>query len=104
VPEVKPGRLYGYGVEGPFDPSRGMRFDPTKVLLDPYGRAIAVPKNYSREAARLEGDNAPTAMKSVVVNPHAYDWEGDTPLRRLASQTSRECSSKGEQSNQEIRV
>jgi glycogen operon protein len=87
VPEVTPGQLYGYRVEGPFDPSRGMRFDPTKVLLDPYGRGVAVPKNYSREAARLEGDNAATAMKSVVVDPHAYDWEGDTPLCRRASQT-----------------
>jgi glycogen operon protein len=87
LPELKPGQLYGYRVQGPFDPARGMRFDPTKVLLDPYGRAIAVPKNYSRETARLEGDNAATAMKSVVVDPHAYDWEGDTPLRRPASQT-----------------
>jgi glycogen operon protein len=87
VPEVKPGQLYGYRVEGPFDPSRGLRFDSTKVLLDPYGRAVAVPKNYSRKAARLEGDNAATAMKSVVVDPRAYDWEGDTPLHRPASQT-----------------
>jgi isoamylase len=87
VPEVKPGQLYGYRVEGPFDPSRGMRFDPTKVLLDPYGRAIATPKNYGREAARRDGDNAATAMKSVVVDPHAYDWEGDTLLRGPASQT-----------------
>ena len=64
-----------------------MRFDPAKVLLDPYGRGVVVPKNYSREAARLEGDNAATAMKSVVVDPSAYDWEGDTPLHRPASQT-----------------
>ena len=48
---------------------------------------VAVPRNYSREAARQEGDNAATAMKSVVVDPSLYDWEGDTPLRRPSSQT-----------------
>ena len=74
-------------MRGPFDPASGMRFDPSKVLLDPYGRGVVVPKNYSRDAARLEGDNAATAMKSVVVDPHAYDWEGDTPLHRPSSQT-----------------
>ncbi len=61
-------------------PERGLRFDPTKVLLDPYGRGVVVPKNYGREAAQREGDNAATAMKSVVVDPGAYDWEGDAPL------------------------
>jgi isoamylase len=87
VPDVRPGQLYGYRVDGPFDPASGMRFDATKVLLDPYGRCVVVPKNYSRNAARLEGDNAFTAMKSVVVDPHAYDWEGDTPPHRPASRT-----------------
>jgi isoamylase len=87
VPGVKPGQLYGYRVQGRFDPASGMRFDPTKVLLDPYGRGVIVPKNYSREAAQLEGDNAATAMKNVVVDPSAYDWEGDTPLHRPASRT-----------------
>src|SRR5258705_5004631 len=43
VPDVRPGQLYAYRVEGPFDPSSGMRFDSTKVLLDPYGRAVMVP-------------------------------------------------------------
>src|SRR5262249_19809919 len=43
VPDVRPGQLYGYRVDGPFNPSNGLRFDPTKVLLDPYGRGIAVP-------------------------------------------------------------
>jgi glycogen operon protein len=87
VPDVRPGQLYGYRVDGPFDPASGMRFDASKVLLDPYGRGVVVPKNYSRDAARLEGDNASTAMKSVVVDPHTYDWEGDTPLHRPASRT-----------------
>jgi isoamylase len=86
-PGVKPGQLYGYRVQGPFDPGSGMRFDPGKVLLDPYGRGVAVPRNYSRQAARLEGDNAGTAMKSVVVDSKAYNWEGDSPLCRPASRT-----------------
>src|SRR4030095_10442686 len=76
-----------YRVQGPFDPTTGMRFDPAKVLLDPYGRGVVVPRNYSRDAARLEGDNAATAMKSVVVDPHTYDWEGDTLLHRPSSRT-----------------
>jgi glycogen operon protein len=87
VPGVQPGQLYGYRVEGSYDPARGMRFDPTKLLLDPYGRGVAVPARYSRAAARKPGDNAATAMKSVVVDPRTYDWEGDAPLRRPASQT-----------------
>jgi glycogen operon protein len=56
-------------------------------LLDPYGRAIAVPKSYSRESARSKGDNTATAMKSVVTDPHAYDWEGDKPLNQPWSRT-----------------
>jgi glycogen operon protein len=87
VPDLQPGQLYGYRVHGPFDPSSGMRFDPGKVLLDPYGFGVVVPKNYSRVTARLEGDNASTAMKSVVVDPHAYDWEGDTRLHRPSSRS-----------------
>ena len=46
-----------------------MRFDPAKVLLDPYGRSVVVPKDYSRDAASREGGNAATAMKSVMVDP-----------------------------------
>ena len=87
VPGVQAGQIYGFRAHGPFDPARGLRFDPSKLLLDPYGRAVVVPKNYSRDAARMEGDNAATAMKSVVVDPHAYDWEGDTPLKRPCSRT-----------------
>jgi glycogen operon protein len=82
VPGVEAGQIYGFRAFGPFQPDRGLRFDPSKLLLDPYARAIVVPKNYSREAARREGDNLATAMKSVVTDPHAYDWEGDVPLKR----------------------
>jgi glycogen operon protein len=87
VPGVLPGQIYGYRVEGPSAPARGLGFDPAKVLLDPYGRGVIVPANYTREAARREGDNAEYAMKSVVVDPGAYDWEGDVPLSRPSSCT-----------------
>ena len=87
VPGVQPGQIYAYRVEGPFDPASGRRFDPAKILLDPYGRGVAVPRNYSREAAGSEGDNAATAMKSVVIDPHSYDWENDLPLRKPSSRT-----------------
>jgi len=87
VPGVEAGQIYGFRAYGPFEPDRGLRFDPSKLLLDPYGRAIVVPKNYSREAARLKEDNTATAMKSVVTDPQAYDWEGDMPLKRPWSRT-----------------
>jgi len=87
VPAVKAGQIYGYRVEGPFNPHNGMRFNPAKVLLDPYGRGTVVPNNYSREAASIAGDNMAVAMKSVVVNPLAYDWEGDTPINRPSERT-----------------
>jgi isoamylase len=87
VPGVKPGQLYGYRVRGPAEPAKGLRFDPTKVLLDPYGRGVVVPKNYTPEPARQKGDNAATAMKSVVVDSSTYDWESDVPLRRPSART-----------------
>jgi glycogen operon protein len=87
VPGVKVGQIYGYRVNGPFDPPRGMRFDASKVLLDPYGGGVFIPTNYSRDAARTKGDNSATAIKSIVTDPRAYDWEGDTPLKKPSSQT-----------------
>jgi isoamylase len=87
VPGVQPGQLYAYRVHGPFEPASGLRFDPSKVLLDPYGRGVVVPRDYSREAASLEGDNTGKAMKSVVVDSTAYDWEGDKPLKHRSSRT-----------------
>ncbi len=87
VPGVRSGQIYAYRAHGPFDPASGMRFDPSKVLLDPYGRAVAVPKRFRRGAGAEAGDNAAEAMKSVVVDPSAYDWEGDAPLRRPSSRT-----------------
>src|SRR5688572_25639835 len=48
VPSLKGGQLYGYRVTGPNDPSHGHRFDPAKILLDPYAKAVAIPKQFSR--------------------------------------------------------
>jgi isoamylase len=87
VPGVQAGQIYGYRVHGPSDPSKGMRFDDSKVLLDPYGRGVLVPRNYSREEAQKPGDNTSTAMKSVVIDSSLYDWEGDTPLHLPPSRT-----------------
>ena len=82
VPGIRPGQIYAYRADGPFEPERGLRFDPSKALLDPYGRAVVVPDGYSRHAASRYGENNAIAMKSVVVDPDVYDWEGDAPLRR----------------------
>jgi isoamylase len=87
VPGLRPGQIYAYRVHGPWDPANGMRFDPTKVLLDPYGRAVAVPKGYDRAAALREGDSTATSMKSAVADCPAYDWEGDVPLQRPSART-----------------
>ncbi|HTD15592.1 MAG TPA: glycogen debranching protein GlgX [Chthoniobacterales bacterium] len=87
VPDTGVGQIYGYRVNGLFAPELGLRFDPSKVLLDPYGRAIANAANYSRIAAGKKGDNSATALKSVVTDVGQYDWEGDQPLRRRFSRT-----------------
>lgn len=87
IPDVQPGQLYAWRIYGPFFPDQGLRFNPEKVLLDPYGRAVAVGANYSRRAACLPGDNAAHCMKSVVVDPRAYNWEGDQPLKRPLART-----------------
>lgn len=84
---VRPGQLYGYRVHGPFDPTHGMRFDAAKVLLDPYGRGVVTPMQYNRAAAGQPGDNTATAMKSVVVDLRAFDWDGDAPLKHPSART-----------------
>src|SRR5262249_32746585 len=76
VPGLQPGQVSAYRAHGPFAPDRGCRFDAQKVLVDPYGLAVAVPDRYDRRAAAQPGDNASTAMKSVVADPNRYDWEG----------------------------
>ena len=87
VPDLAAGQIYAWRARGSVDPAQGLRFDPDKVLLDPYGRCVAVPAGYDRKAASAPGDNAAVAMKSVVTDPRGYDWEGDEPLRRPFTQT-----------------
>ncbi len=87
VPGLQPGQLYGWRAHGPHDPVRGLRFDADKLLLDPYGVAVAMPADYRRAAAAGLGRNDAHAAKSVVADLHRYDWEGDLPLRRPFAQT-----------------
>jgi glycogen operon protein len=87
VPGVKAGQLYAYRVHGPVEPAHGLRFNSSKVLIDPYGRGLVVPAGYTPVTAQGTGDNCATAMKSVVVDSAAYDWEDDAPLYRPSART-----------------
>ncbi|MBW0255642.1 glycogen debranching protein GlgX [Cellulomonas sp. PS-H5] len=87
VPALQPGTRYGYRVHGPYDPSQGHRCDPSKLLLDPYAKAIDGqidndPSLYSytfgAEDERNTEDSAGHTMTSVVVNPY-FDWGHDRP-------------------------
>lgn len=82
VPGIGDGQIYGYRVYGPYAPERGLRFNPHKVLLDPYTRAVANSTHWRRADAYGVTDNTATALKSVVVDTSRYDWEGDRPLGR----------------------
>ena len=86
VPGIGAGQLYGYRAYGPCAPELGHRFDGGKVLVDPYARAVST-ENYHRRAAMRPGDNCAHAMKSVVVDPMAYDWQDDAPARLPYSST-----------------
>jgi isoamylase len=88
LPDARPGQLYGYRVSGPYDPERGLRFNSSKLLLDPYAKAIAGDVNWSDEMfgyvpgderedlERDFRDDAWGMPKSVVVDL-AFDWAGD---------------------------
>jgi glycogen operon protein len=83
---IEAGQLYGWSADGPWEPHDGLLFDSTRVLLDPYGRAVATPVFYRRMGTADRADEAP-AMKSVVVDTTRYDWEGDRPLGRTWRET-----------------
>ena len=88
LPDVKPGQLYGYRVNGPYDPKHGMRFNSSKLLLDPYAKAIAGEINWADEmfgyvvGDKLEDltrdfrDDAWGMPKAVVID-NAFDWGND---------------------------
>ncbi|WP_088241007.1 glycogen debranching protein GlgX [Calothrix rhizosoleniae] len=87
IPGIKAGQIYAYRADGKFDPEKGYRFDSSKVLLDPYARAIVGDETYDRQAALSPGDNCAQALKGVVIDPSTYDWSGD-----LHPRTSYACS------------
>jgi isoamylase len=92
---VGPGQRYGYRVHGPYDPAAGLRCNPSKLLLDPYAKAIdghiawneaLFSYRFGALEARNDTDSAPFAMTSVVVNPF-FDWAGDQPPRTPYNET-----------------
>ena len=87
LPGAKPGQRYGYRVHGPFDPAAGHRCDPSKLLLDPYAKAIdgqidghqsLFSYRFGAPWERNTEDSAAHAMTSVVINPY-FDWGHDRP-------------------------
>ncbi len=86
VEDLPPGVLYAYQVDGPHDPSNGHRFDPAKVLIDPYSRGNNK-SLWRRGDACQPGENMSTSMRSVVLETDNYDWEGDQPLGRPMNET-----------------
>ena len=93
LPEARPGQIYGYRVFGPFDPANGDRFNPLKLLLDPYARTTTGPIEWSeamfgypidggadRDLERETTDNGPVTTKAVVIEP-AFSWGDDHLLK-----------------------
>jgi glycogen operon protein len=87
IPNLEAGQVYGWRADGPSNGDPSLRFDPSKLLLDPYACAVGVPGAYSRDAARGRQDTTVTAMRTIVTDRRGYDWEGDTPLRIPYSDT-----------------
>jgi glycogen operon protein len=80
-----PGLVYGYRVAGPHAQQHGQRFNPDKVLLDPYARAV-VGEYRGQQGFQDESDNAAIALKAQVVH-EAYDWGNDAPPRVAPADT-----------------
>src|SRR5579872_372107 len=92
LPGVNPGQLYGYRVHGPYDPAQGNRFNPAKLLIDPYACAISGSIDWSKpvfpyqlghadeDLARDDNDSAAGMQKSVVVSPY-FNWDQDSHPR-----------------------
>jgi glycogen operon protein len=96
LPGVGPGQRYGYRVHGPWEPAAGHRFNPAKLLIDPYAKAIEGPVEFGRarilayapgrEDAPDTEDSAPAIPRCVVIDA-SFDWEGDVPLQRPWAET-----------------
>ncbi len=90
LPGVGPGQLYGYRINGPYEPGRGLRFNPFKLMIDPYARAIAGRIDYAHHPFAYpfdqpgedwvldDGNDAAGVPKAVVIDP-TFDWQGDAP-------------------------
>ena len=90
LPEARPGWLYGYRVHGPYDPAKGLRFNPHKLLLDPYAKQIHGDIKWSdshfsyrighrnQDLSFDRRDSAPGMLKGVVIDS-AFTWGGDRP-------------------------
>ena len=85
LPQVQSGQRYGYRVHGPWDPERGLRCNPNKLLLDPYAKATAGEIDWDQSLfgydfgdpdSRNDDDSAAHMVHGVVINPF-FDWEGD---------------------------
>jgi isoamylase len=96
VQDVGPGQCYGYRLDGPYAPEEGHRYNPNKVLIDPYAKAISGPVEWhdslfgyelgEEDMSMSRSDNAEFIPKAVVVDLN-YDWEGDTAPGRSYSET-----------------
>jgi isoamylase len=96
LPGVEPGQRYNYRVHGRWEPERGHRFNPAKLLIDPYAKAIEGPIQFDRarvlaygaagENVRDDEDSASAIPRCVVIDD-AFDWEGDAHLARPWAET-----------------
>ncbi len=95
LPGVQPGTRYGYRMSGPYQPESGHRFDHSKLLLDPYAKAVdgqidghpsLFSYRFDEPSRRNQQDSARHTMKSVVINPF-FDWGDDRPPRRPYHET-----------------
>jgi isoamylase len=98
VEGLGPGQLYGYRVYGPYVPESGMRFNPNKLLLDPYAKAIGRPLQWADELFGYQlgdssgdlsfddRDSAPFAPLGAVIDP-GFDWSGEQRPRHAAHET-----------------
>jgi isoamylase len=104
LPQVGPGQRYGFRVDGPFDPSTGQRYNPSKLLVDPYARAVDGPFRLDdavfgsvpgRDGVQEHRDSAPYVPKSVVVHD-VFPWGEDRrPGRAWADTVLYELHVKG---------
>ena len=95
LPQAQPGLIYGYRVHGPYAPQQGHRFNPNKLLLDPYAHAVvgayrddARNHGFDRNAPHLPDpqDNADIALKAKVI-AERFDWDGDVHPRTPWAET-----------------